>query len=201
MKQRRSINPLVTVLMLLGAIVAGYFVFLLLGAFIPGAYAGTATLSWKAPTTNADGSSLTDLAGFKIYYAVDGGPVTVQPVASPTAVQYTFPTLGPGLWAFDMTAYNSKGTESVHTASVTKAIAAPPPPPPSAPVALQVGATTVYTLVKKRDGFLLLPVGSAPAGTICIATESVNGYYVVPRAAVDQWSGSVKPEVVVAPCQ
>ena len=32
------------------------------------AFAGTATLSWDAPTTNADGTPLTDLAGYKVYY-------------------------------------------------------------------------------------------------------------------------------------
>ena len=30
---------------------------------------GKATLSWESPTSNADGSSLTDLAGYRIYYA------------------------------------------------------------------------------------------------------------------------------------
>ena len=45
----------------------------------------------------------------------------------------------------------------------------------------------------------MLPVGTAPAGTQCDTTQSVNGYYVVPRAAVI-WSGTIKPPVVVASC-
>jgi hypothetical protein len=33
----------------------------------------TATLTWDAPTTNADGTPLTDLAGYRIYYGTTSG--------------------------------------------------------------------------------------------------------------------------------
>ena len=33
-------------------------------------YAANVTLSWIPPTTNADGTPLTDLAGYKIYFGV-----------------------------------------------------------------------------------------------------------------------------------
>jgi len=32
------------------------------------AFAGTATLTWTAPTTRADGTSLRNLAGYRVYY-------------------------------------------------------------------------------------------------------------------------------------
>lgn len=36
---------------------------------------GTALLGWTAPTTNEDGSELTDLAGYRIYWSENqGGP-------------------------------------------------------------------------------------------------------------------------------
>ena len=37
------------------------------------AFSGTATPSWDAPTTNADGTPLTDLAGYKVYYGPSSG--------------------------------------------------------------------------------------------------------------------------------
>ena len=39
-------------------------------------FAGDATLAWDPPTTNADGSPLTDLAGYKIYYVTTSGNYT-----------------------------------------------------------------------------------------------------------------------------
>ena len=32
------------------------------------AFSAEVTLSWDPPTTNADGTPLTDLAGYKVYY-------------------------------------------------------------------------------------------------------------------------------------
>jgi hypothetical protein len=42
--------------------------------FIPthDAISGQATLSWDPPTTNVDGTPLTDLAGYKVYYGTPG---------------------------------------------------------------------------------------------------------------------------------
>src|ERR1700693_3523611 len=71
------------------------------------AMAGTATLTWTAPTTNVDGTPLTDLTGYRIYFsqsALTGQPLTgcaAQPFvasasASPaanTTVQTTLPGL------------------------------------------------------------------------------------------------------------
>ena len=57
----------------------------------------------------------------------------------------------------------------------------------------------VYTVVKQVDRFIMLPVGTVASGTECIADQTVNGYKVIPRSAV-QWSGSVRPDVVVAVC-
>ena len=50
---------------------------------------GSATLSWTAPTQNDDGSPLTDLAGFKIYYGTAPGnhPTSIQ-IANPGITTY-----------------------------------------------------------------------------------------------------------------
>jgi hypothetical protein len=55
------------------------------------AEAGTLDASWTAPTTNTDGSPLTDLAGYRVYYATSGSPC---PGAS--VVQVPSPTSSPG---------------------------------------------------------------------------------------------------------
>ena len=40
----------------------------------PVVFAETVVVMWRAPTHNEDGSRLTDLAGYQVYYAVDGNP-------------------------------------------------------------------------------------------------------------------------------
>jgi hypothetical protein len=61
----------------------------------------------------------------------------------------------------------------------------------------------VYTEIRQKDSFLLLQVGTIPANIPCDSTQGIivnNGvYYVVPRDKVT-FSGSAKPDVVVAVC-
>lgn len=183
-----------------------FFALALALAFVVGmllsnaASAGTATLTWTAPTQNTDGTPLTDLAGYKIYYGTSATALTtVGTISSPTATTTVIPSLGVGTWYFAMTAFNAAGAESARTATVSKVITAPPPKVPNPPGGLTVTVTTAFTVVKQRDRFVMLPVGTVPPDTVCDTSQSVNGYYVVPRSAVT-WSGSVKPEVVVASC-
>lgn len=71
------------------------------------------TLSWTAPTENADGSKLNDLAGFKIYEVINGAynEVADVPKDSTTATV----TLGEGDRCFVGTAYDTSGNESKYT--------------------------------------------------------------------------------------
>lgn len=66
-----------------------------------------------------------------------------------------------------------------------------PPPVTSAP--------TVYYVIQQANKFLAIPVGTAPVGTACDMTQSVDGMYGVPTSAVT-WAGSVHPLAVVAKC-
>ena len=51
-----------------------FLVFTLLISLHPSStFAGFATLSWDPPSINADGTTLTDLAGYKIYYGTSSG--------------------------------------------------------------------------------------------------------------------------------
>ncbi|MEE9586117.1 MAG: hypothetical protein V3W09_04375 [Nitrososphaerales archaeon] len=71
-------------------------VFVLLLLWISPLWASTVTLQWDAPTTNADGTLLTDLAGYRLYMANQvipddkGTAELAVEVAAPTAT----PVLG-----------------------------------------------------------------------------------------------------------
>jgi Putative Ig domain len=88
-----------------------------------GSGTGSATLSWTAPTVNADGSALTDLAGYNIYYgqSADALSHTVS-VSDPSVVTYTLPNLGSGTWYFSITSVTSTSAESALTNVVSKTI-------------------------------------------------------------------------------
>jgi hypothetical protein len=78
----------------------------------PGPGTGVATLAWNAPTTNVDGSPLTDLAGYKIYYGVSPGVYSTSiDVGSNTSHQVGNLTVGTTYY-FTVTAYNTTGNES-----------------------------------------------------------------------------------------
>jgi len=82
----------------------------------------SAQLSWEAPTQNVDGSALTNLAGFKIYYGTSPRTYSqVQTINSPTQTSATV-TLSPGTWYFAMTALNTLGEESAKTNEVSKTV-------------------------------------------------------------------------------
>jgi hypothetical protein len=82
---------------------------------------GSATLSWTPPTTNADGSLLTDLAGFRIYYGTSSSNLSQSlTVADKTATSGTVTGLGTGTWYFDLKAYTTSGVESSASPVVSK---------------------------------------------------------------------------------
>jgi hypothetical protein len=84
---------------------------------------GSATLSWQAPTERADGSALTDLAGYRIRYGTAPGtyPNEVQ-IANPGLTSYVVTNLPPGTYYFVATAYDTAGRESDFSGVVTKTI-------------------------------------------------------------------------------
>ena len=146
------------------------------------AIAGTATLVWDAPTTNTDGSPITDLAGYKIYYgtspasystSIDAGQVTT----------YQLNTLTAGLtYYFSVTAYNASGIESTFSNEVSKSVPLPQ-----------------YVLTTTRTGTGAGSITSSSAGitcgSICSATY-IAGTTVTLTAAADPgsiftgWSGA-----------
>ena len=73
----------------------------------------TARVSWTAPTQNTDGSALTNLASYTIYYGTSATALTqTQAISSPATLTYTFNGLAVGTWYFGVRARNSAGVES-----------------------------------------------------------------------------------------
>ncbi len=78
--------------------------------------AGSAILTWEPPTLNTDGSPITDLAAFKVYWGTTQGSYSQSTkISSATARSHTVTGLAKGTWYFVVTALNSKGTESPYS--------------------------------------------------------------------------------------
>lgn len=85
--------------------------------------AGQTTLSWNPPTQNADGSALTNLAGYRIYYGRNRDNLTqVVVLNNPGLTRYVVENLDPAQWYFSMTSVNSEGLESSRSALLGKNI-------------------------------------------------------------------------------
>ena len=77
-----------------------------------GGGAGTISLAWDAPTTNSDGSPLTDLAGYYVYYGT-ASRVYGSPVDAKNVTTYTLTDLTPGQTYFiAVTAYDTSQNQS-----------------------------------------------------------------------------------------
>jgi Fibronectin type III domain len=77
---------------------------------------GTATLSWSAPTTNTDGTPVTSLTGYQIYYGTTQGALTDSASVSGAATTtYEVTGLAAGTWYFAVAAVAADGTESAQS--------------------------------------------------------------------------------------
>lgn len=85
--------------------------------------AGQVTLSWTPPTENVNGSSLTNLASYKIYYGRSASSLnqTIE-LSNPGLTRFVVENLTPAKWHFAMTSVNSQGVESTRSATVSKTI-------------------------------------------------------------------------------
>ena len=84
---------------------------------------GTATLSWEPPRRNADGSAITDLAGYFIYYGKSPTNLSVTiKIRDPYVTTYTVDRLGPGTYYFCIVAFTATGTKSSVSPTVSKTI-------------------------------------------------------------------------------
>lgn len=80
-------------------------------------------VTWSAPTANTDGSALTDLAGYRVYYGTSPGTLNQSVnVPSAGATDYVVQGLKTGTWYFAVAAYTNTGLESTYSSVVSKTI-------------------------------------------------------------------------------
>jgi hypothetical protein len=84
---------------------------------------GSATLTWLPPTTNVDGTPLTNLAGFKVYWGTaPGNYPSSATIMNPGLTRYVVENLTPNTYYFAVKAVNTAGTESVFSNTESKTI-------------------------------------------------------------------------------
>jgi hypothetical protein len=88
-----------------------------------GAATGAATLTWTPPTRNTDGTTLTNLAGYRIYYGTSSGSLnrTVQ-IANAGIASYVVSDLSPATWYFSVRSYTTSGVESSGSSIASKTV-------------------------------------------------------------------------------
>lgn len=84
---------------------------------------GSVTLTWTPPTQNVDGSPLTNLAGYRIYWGTSPGNYANSIVIdNPGIASYVIEQLTPAKWYFATSAVNSAGVESALSGEASKTV-------------------------------------------------------------------------------
>jgi hypothetical protein len=84
---------------------------------------GSATLSWTPPTANTDGTPVTNLGGYRIYYGTNSNSLNSQiQVSNAGLTSYTVGNLSPGTYYFAVAAYTADGIEGAASAVGSKTI-------------------------------------------------------------------------------
>lgn len=89
----------------------------------PASTSKSADVSWAPPTTNTNGSALTNLAGYRIYYGTSPDTLN-QTVDVPNAgaTDYVVQGLALGTWYFAVAAYTNAGLQSGLSSVASKTI-------------------------------------------------------------------------------
>ena len=163
------------------------------------------TVTWDHPTTYEDNSALPigEIAHTALFLSqdlaqLDAGQMTL--IQGPAATgDLTPPTVG--TWYIGAKTVTITGVSSVmsNTAFIDVVASFPVPNPPTNLNLVAAAGVTASTITQTRDRIALVAVGTVSAAVPCDAAYSVNGQYVVPYDSV-QWFGTVRSEVVVAPC-
>jgi len=90
---------------------------------VVGTATGSFAVSWMPPTERSDGSVLTNLAGYKIYWGTARGdyPNSVT-LRTPGLAAYVIEDLSPGTYYLVMTALDADGIESGYSNVAAKTV-------------------------------------------------------------------------------
>jgi len=169
---------------------------------------GTATINWTRPTTNTDGSTLTNLAGYRVRYGTSASALSnVKEITSPSTTSTAISALQTGTWYFSVRAFNTNDVESddsniaqktISSASAAKSLTITVTPTMQT---LKTNSTRVYDVLFQNGGRVLgRQVGTAPIGTSCNSKYPTNtNYYPIPRTSVS-FTRTSRSTTVVARC-
>jgi hypothetical protein len=141
---------------------------------------GAITLSWTAPTTNTDGSSLTDLTGYNLHYGSSSG-VYGSSINIGNVTSYTLNNLQAGNYYFALTAYNSLGVNSADSNEVVKTVYADTTPP----------LVTAFS-IPDTSASLTIQISTVSAtDDVGVTGYLVNESSAKPAAAAGGWTSTV----------
>jgi hypothetical protein len=84
---------------------------------------GSALLSWYPPTERTDGTPLSGLSGYRVYYGKSlSSPSRIIDVTNPGQTSQFIENLSVGTWYFSVTAYDNQGFESAKSPPASKTI-------------------------------------------------------------------------------
>jgi hypothetical protein len=84
---------------------------------------GRATLSWSPPTTNTDGSALTNLFGYVVIYGNSPGELSQSvEIDNPSIASFVVENLPSGTWYFAVQSVNTNGVRSSNSTIASKTI-------------------------------------------------------------------------------
>jgi len=84
---------------------------------------GSATLSWTPPTLNEDGTAITNLRGYRVYYGTSSSNLnTVLDIPNSGTTRAVVENLSPATWYFALKAYNTSNVESSFSNIASKTI-------------------------------------------------------------------------------
>ena len=160
------------------------------------AIAGEAVLSWDPPTTNTDGSWLTDLGGYRLYYGTASGNYG-SVIDAGNVITHTVTELSGGTYYFAVTAYDTSGNESGFSNEVSKTFTSVTIPAPNALQAVGSGGT--ITLSWDKPDFTDIAGYQISRGA---SPGSYNAFYDVGAAqassasCVVSYSGCVRKQYI-----
>jgi len=171
--------------------------------------AGSANVSWTPPTKNVDGSTLTNLARFKIVYGTSSTSLTNSMIVDDiTRTSATVSSLTPGNWYFAVRAVNTAGAESdnsnvssksVTGASAAKSLAITVTAPPATGTYKTI-SVNVWDVRKRSDGVWarIGVVGKIALGKPCSTSFKVGAHhYLVSRSDVTLTKTPASTQLVV----
>ena len=169
---------------------------------------GSAVVSWTPPTTNTDGSALTNLASYRVIYGTSSSSLTRSyTVSDPTARTATVGSLTPATWYFAVKVVNSRGVESaqsnVASKNVTGATAARTVSVNVTPSSgLVTQATNVWDVMYKDGRWVRRSVVAKIAlGKPCYNTfQAGPSHYLVNRADVGTFYATPASTNLVVNC-